>query len=125
MRDDFHPTTKELLAKRVGYRCSNPYCYQLTSGPHKEITKSINLGVAAHITAASPRGPRYNSSLSSKQRISAQNGIWLCQKCAKLIDNDPVRYNLDVLHEWKQVAEKSAIRELESGTNGLYKSLDI
>lgn len=25
-RDDFLPKTKDLLAKRVGYRCSNPSC---------------------------------------------------------------------------------------------------
>lgn len=114
MRDDFHSATKELLAKRVGYRCSNPSCRQPTSGPHKDTTKTVNVGVAAHITAASPKGPRYDAFFSSAQRTSAQNGIWLCQKCSKLIDTDSIRYSLDVIYEWKRTAEELAIRELES-----------
>jgi hypothetical protein len=113
LRDDFSRTTKELLAKRVGYRCSNPSCCQLTSGPHEDVTKTVNVGVAAHLTAASPGGPRYKPSLSAKQRKSPDNGIWLCQKCAKLVDNDSTRYTVNVLHEWKQIAEEKAIREIE------------
>jgi hypothetical protein len=54
MRDDFSLTTKELLAKRVGYLCSNPKCQQPTSGPQEDPSKAVNIGVACHITAASP-----------------------------------------------------------------------
>jgi hypothetical protein len=115
-RDEFSITTKDLLAKRVGYRCSNPSCYQLTSGPHKDVTRTVNVGVAAHITAASPGGSRYAPSLSVKQRKSAENGIWLCQKCAKLVDNDSTRYTVSVLEEWKQLAEEKAIHEIEGRT---------
>lgn len=73
----------------------------------------INLGVGAHITAASPGGPRYDPSLSSQQRESAENGIWLCQNCAKLIDNDSARYPAEALRQWKAKAESSALAELE------------
>ncbi|MGM3304992.1 hypothetical protein ACSQ6I_03230 [Anabaena sp. WFMT] len=115
MRDDFPSATKELLAKRVGYRCSNPSCLQLTSGPHKDVTKTVNVGVAAHITAASLGGPRYDASLSPAERSSAHNGIWLCQKCSKLIDTDVIRYSVNFLYEWKKTAEELAINEIESG----------
>lgn len=54
--------------------------------------------------------------LSVKQRKSAENGIWLCQKCAKLVDNDSTRYTVGVLKEWKQLAEKKAIHEIEGRT---------
>jgi len=47
MRDDFQTQTKELLAKRVGNRCSNPGCRQPTSGPHDDPNRAVNLGVAA------------------------------------------------------------------------------
>ena len=30
MRGDFTARTKDTLAKRVGYRCSNPHCRQTT-----------------------------------------------------------------------------------------------
>ena len=92
MRDDFDEKTKDLLAKRVGYRCSNPNCRQLTSGPQADSNKSLNIGVAAHITAAAKGGPRYDENISLEERASIENGIWLCQNCAKLIDNDPKRY---------------------------------
>ena len=31
VRDDFSPAVKEILAKRVGFRCSNPVCRQRAS----------------------------------------------------------------------------------------------
>ena len=104
--DDFPLKTKETLAKRVGYRCSNPDCRQLTSGPTEDPEKAINIGVAAHITAASPGGPRYDGSITSKTRRSSRNGIWLCQTCAKLVDSDAVRYTAKVLQRWKRDARR-------------------
>ncbi len=113
MRDDFSVKIKELLSKRVGSRCSNPSCNQLTSGPQENPEKSVNIGVAAHITAASPDGPRFDEKISPQERGSSENGIWLCQNCAKLIDNDPPRYPTDLLFEWKKSAEEKAINEIE------------
>jgi hypothetical protein len=117
VRDDFPNAVLETLAKRVGYRCSNPACRKLTSGPHTDETKALNVGVGAHITAASPGGPRYDPSLSAEQRRSADNGIWLCQTCGKLVDNDEVRYPKKLLVEWKQQAEQDALREIESASS--------
>jgi hypothetical protein len=114
-RDDFSKRTRDGLAMRVGVRCSNLSCRKLTTGPRAESTSIINIGVAAHITAASPGGARYNFSLSPHQRRSAGNGIWLCQNCAKLIDNDPERYSVEVLREWKAIAEATTLAELEGG----------
>lgn len=113
MRDDFAILVKETLAKRVAHRCSRPECRQVTSGPQENPERAINVGVAAHITAASSGGPRYNALLTSEQRQSIENGIWLCQTCAKLVDNDPLHYPCEVLHEWKREAERTARRELE------------
>ena len=79
MRDDFTPKIKDKLAKRVCCRCSNPDCGQITSGPQEDPDKSVNVGVASHITAASPGGSRYDASISQEQRKSRLNGIWLCQ----------------------------------------------
>lgn len=112
MRDDDFPiAVKELLAKRVAQGCSK--CGHPTSGPQEDPTKAINLGVAAHITAASPGGPRYDPMMDSAQRRSADNGIWLCQTCAKLIDNDEIRFPVAKVREWKARAEAAAARNLE------------
>lgn len=111
-RHDFNQPVKEALAKRVAYRCSNPACRSLTTGPHSESTRFVNVGVASHITAASAGGPRFDARLSHLERSSIENGIWLCQLCAKLIDSDDVRYAVDTLSGWKRVSEEKTTREL-------------
>lgn len=113
MRDDFGSATKDLLAKRVGFKCSNPGCRQPTSGPQADPSGTVNIGVAAHITAASPDGPRYDAALKPEQRSAPDNGIWLCQTDGKLVDNDAMRYTVDGLRDWKARAEVAAARELE------------
>ena len=104
MRDDFSEKVKQSLAHRVGFNCSNPNCRKPTSGPSDEgDDKHINIGVAAHICAASERGPRYDSSMSSQKRSSVANGIWLCQSCSRLVDSDTNRYTKELLLEWKKI----------------------
>lgn len=115
MRDEFTTATKELLAKRVGFACSNPECRQVTSGPQSNATGTVNIGVAAHVSAASPGGPRYETDLSAEQRVDSSNGIWLCQTCAKLIDSDSNRFDRAVLEGWKRAAERSAAIALTQG----------
>ena len=114
MRDDFPKPTKDLLAKRVGSCCSNPECRRPTSGPQVSTDGVVNLGVAAHITAAAQGGPRFDETLTNEQRSDSSNGIWLCQVCAKLIDNDPIRFDRFVLEAWKRSAERQAALELSS-----------
>src|SRR5881296_3048246 len=107
MRDDFPTAVKETLARRVGMHCSNPECRKPTSGPRAEPSQAVNIGVAAHITAASPGGPRYDPSLTPEERRSASNGIWLCQNCAHLIDTDKDRFSIDILRLWKAQSEEA------------------
>ena len=96
MRDDFDKETKDVLARRVGHRCSNPNCRKPTTGPQTVASKALNIGVAAHITAASKGGPRYDEALSPQERKSIDNAIHLCQNCGKLVDNDEQRDDNDV-----------------------------
>lgn len=111
-RDDFTRGTLDTIAKRVGFKCSNPDCRQLTAGPRLETSKTVNIGVGAHISAASKGGPRFNANLTPEQRQASENGIWLCQNCAKLIDNDSSRFTIDVLLGWKATAEDLAHAEI-------------
>lgn len=114
IRDDFTLATKELLANRVGRRCSNPNCRKLTCGANSDPEKVTNIGVAAHICAAARGGPRYDASMTPEERKSFENGIWLCQSCSKLIDTDITRYPKELLQSWKQLAEQTAILEVET-----------
>ncbi|PWL29052.1 hypothetical protein [uncultured Roseivirga sp.] len=117
MRDNFTLKTKDILAKRVGYKCSNPECRTLTCGPKSIETDFISIGVAAHITAASKNGPRYNPKLTPSERTSPKNGIWLCQNCAKLVDNDPELFKTSLLESWKNDAELLALNKMSKATN--------
>jgi len=114
MRDDFPSKVKDVLAKRVGMRCSNPNCRQVTSGPQQDPAKAVNVGVAGHITAASRGGPRFDPDLSRDERRCPDNGIWLCQNCAKLVDNDDTRYTADLLRRWKELSEEAARLHIDS-----------
>lgn len=105
--------TKNVLGKRVGFLCSNPQCKRSTSGPHSDPASVVNIGVASHISAASPGGPRYDAELSPAARKDISNGIWLCQICAKLIDNDVASFPSDKLRKWKESAERTARNLIE------------
>ncbi len=111
-RDDFNDQTKIILRDRVGGLCSNPLCRIPTTGPHPNPHKRLSIGIAAHITAAAPGGPRYNENLTSDQRSSPENGIWLCSNCANLIDKNPDKYSIELLIDWKKQAETEQMNRL-------------
>lgn len=112
-RDDFTQDTKRRLAHRAGYRCSNPHCRALTAGPSDAAPDATtSIGVAAHISAAAPKGPRFREELSVQERSSIDNGIWLCQNHAKAIDDDPRRFPETLLLAWKEEAERVAREEV-------------
>lgn len=116
MREDFTQKVINTSARRAGYHCSNPYCRKLTVGSNEDKNKSTLLGVAAHITAASPGGPRYNSSLNSEERTSIDNAIWLCVNCSTLIDRDPTKYSVEILQQWKLKIEKETSEDLQKNS---------
>lgn len=122
MRDDFNAEVKRILASRVNNTCSNPDCQSPTSGPQLDSTKALNIGVAAHISAASVGGPRYNPLLTDEERCHANNGIHLCQNCAKLVDNDPSQFTEEVLKAWKTLAEHRARISLGKGPTVVFPS---
>ena len=106
-RDNFRAFVVRKIAQRAGYRCSNPICLRPTIGSDGG-SNTANIGVAAHITAAAEGGPRYEASFSPDERSAAENGIWLCQTCSRLIDADSGSFSEEKLREWKTLAEMRA-----------------
>ncbi|XWJ90634.1 hypothetical protein ACRARH_27785 [Phytobacter ursingii] len=115
-RDEFTPKTIRTLQERAGCRCSMPGCGVVTIGP-SEVSpeKSINLGIASHICAAAPDGPRYDPNMTSEARKHIENGIWLCATHSILIDRDVVSYPVEELHRMKKLHEEAIKLENRSG----------
>lgn len=132
-RDDFSQSVKTVLAGRAGWKCSFPQCNRSTAGPAIEsLDKWIKNGIAAHITAAAPGGPRYDASMSPEQRSDISNAIWMCPTHGSLIDKEQTAYSVEEIKSWKIAAEGRATRELEcssathpSQATSLYSSKDI
>jgi hypothetical protein len=114
-RDDFTPSVARKLAARAGFLCSMPECPQRTVGPGSDPEGTVSIGVAAHIcgAASGPGSIRFDLRQSTKERSSIDNGIWLCQNHAKLIDSDPETYTVAILRNWKVLHEAKIRRELE------------
>jgi len=105
-RDNFTQKVINDLRNRVGLRCSKPDCRVPTIAP------SNNIGQAAHICAASSGGPRYDKSMTTEERKSINNAIWLCANHATEIDRNPDAFPVELLYRWKQEAEELATNEL-------------
>lgn len=119
MRAEFTQKTKDIMARRVGFRCSNPSCRIPTAGPHDDPTKYTNIGVAAHLLAASDYGPRAAPEIDSETRKNISNGIWLCQNCSVLIDRDENAFPKELLESWRKTAEEFAREELNRQIIGM------
>lgn len=124
-RDNFSAPIVTKIAERAGYICSNPNCYRITIGPtDNDVNKSTKTGIASHICAASPRGPRYDMSQTPQERKSITNAIWLCGTCSMLIDkNDGIDYLTQDLRKWKKDHEKLIKECLEGGKRLIFQFL--
>jgi hypothetical protein len=111
-RDDFNEATKKLLCDQVGGKCANPDCRVMTLGPNVTQNKRTSIGEAAHISAAAKGGARFDSTMSSKDRKSATNGIWLCRTHAREIDANPDKFPIFLLNEWRAKATLLADNEI-------------
>lgn len=105
-RDEFTPKIKDQLARRAGWHCSDPGCRRLTVGATSDGDGSIMLGVASHICAAAPGGPRYDPGMSEEERRSPKNGIWLCRLHGTSVDSRDPKFTVELLRDWKAQAER-------------------
>jgi hypothetical protein len=119
-RDNFTELTKRIIARRVNYICSNPTCGKYTQKPDStDVEGFVNLGDAAHISAASKNGPRYNEKMTRKERRSSNNGIWLCKHCADAVDKEREAFPENTLRIWKRIAETKAARKASEKEDGI------
>ncbi len=89
------PTIKRLFATS-GNECAFPTC----KVPIIE-DSGTPTGEICHISAQSPKGPRYDANQTDEVRHGYQNLLLLCRRHHKIIDSDADLYDIDTLREMK------------------------
>ena len=95
-------TVKQLYCLS-GNACANPECRKIL------IENGIHLGEIAHISAASPNGPRYDPNMDDNERRDYKNLILLCPECHNKIDTTPEDYPIELLYSWKKNHKKIVV----------------
>lgn len=97
--------TRKTLWGRAGARCSFEGCQiALTQRDEAESGYTI-LGEEAHIIAQKKDGPRGENPIEPSRVDLYENLILLCPTHHTLIDEQPAKYTVDVLHQMKKVHE--------------------
>lgn len=101
--------TRLLLFVRAGGICEFDGCrqYLLEHGP--TFTPGI-FGEMGHIWAFSPDGPRGHEGIDPSDLNHISNLILLCPPCHKHVDEDPDRFTVAVLREFKRAHEDRIFR---------------
>jgi hypothetical protein len=115
----FSTLVQQTVARRTGFRCSNPKCRKSTMGPHSLQPDGFEyVGEAAHICAQRVEGERYDPDQPREEREALPNAIHLCCTCHGLIDHVGAAsngYATTLLRQWKQSAEAQAESSLLRG----------
>lgn len=120
-RDNFSGPTKDLLAKRSGYICAYPGCRRMTVAVSEDRKSGLTMtGVAAHVTAAQPGGPRYDSLMNHEERSSERNGVWMCQTHGKAVDDNASKCTVEELRRWKAQHEQWIFERVMNGAEKLH-----
>lgn len=116
-----------ILLSRSGNVCAYPDCKRelvLDSKGPGGPAKSI--GKVAHICAASPGGPRYDSAMSSSERVSAANLIYLCSDHHDMIDTQVVVHPTELLQKMRSDHEAVVRRAIRAVSGNLtYDSIAL
>lgn len=105
-----------------GNQCAAPDCKRLLiARDEKSIISKI-----CHIEAASGEGPRYNRSMTDKERAHFDNLILLCDECHTIIDNkeNETKYSVTLLKEWKKNHESKFLHEQLRNPSLLIQAID-
>lgn len=109
---NFTPTVKKQALLQANGRCSNPFCGIATVSSKKVVP---DRGEAAHIFAASQKGPRFKPEMTDEERRSLNNCLHLCHNCHKYVDY--TKFPAEELFHWKNLQVSG--RNFFSGGEGV------
>lgn len=98
-------TIKRLFAKSSN-RCAMPKC------PASIITDGIPVGEICHIKARNKKGPRYDPTITAREKDSYDNLLLLCRTCHKVVDSKPQTFTVPLLLEIKSIHEANGSIEI-------------
>lgn len=93
--------THKMLWGHSGNRCAFPTCRINIVEDETESDDASIVGDVAHIVAREDDGPRGKSPLTPEQRDKYNNLILLCKIHHKIIDDQPLKYTVEELHQMK------------------------
>lgn len=104
----FSKSVRAIIAERASYICSNPGCRCPTLHlVDIDQGKAVFRGKTAHICAATENGARYDAQMNGNQRKAIDNAIFLCVKCADLVNrNKGIDHPVSLLRSWKEQHKK-------------------
>ncbi|WP_152603813.1 ABC-three component system protein [Amycolatopsis rifamycinica] len=110
-RDEVPRAQEKLLALRSGNACAYPKCgvSLILEAEHPDDSDKT-VGKVAHICAASEGGPRYDPNMTSKERSSAANLIFLCGPHHDGIDSQLNHHTVEFLRDAKAKHEQAIAR---------------
>ncbi len=85
---NYSTAAKRRLDMLSGGKCCCPECNKSLIARDGETI----VGKRCHIEAASPKGARYNSTMTDEERSHSDNLILLCDECHEIIDTNPDKY---------------------------------
>ncbi len=110
-RDPVPSSQEKVVITRSGNSCAYPSCgvELVAEGQHpSDLAKPV--GKVAHICAASPGGPRYDPNMSTVERGSASNLMYLCGTHHDAIDSQLHHHTVEFLREAKRQHEAAVAR---------------
>ncbi|MFG2816422.1 ABC-three component system protein [Streptomyces sp. NPDC048410] len=112
-RDPVPKAQEKIVIQRSGDRCAYPSCgialsidAKADEDPHKAV------GKVAHIRAASVNGPRYDEHMTSEQRGSADNLVYLCGPHHDIVDTQLNYHTVEFLQGIKAKHERTVARAM-------------
>lgn len=109
------------LALGAGYVCSRPGCGRSAFGPKADVSVP-ETGVAAAIVAIPPRGSRKMLD-EQANRVAEENALWLCRRCARLIDAGHFDATATTLRAWKTKHEQDQARTAPGKASALDREI--
>lgn len=126
-RDPVPKAQEKVVIARSGNQCAYPGCaLELTVNPQSVGDQPKATGKVAHIAGASPNGPRYDPDMSTPERGSANNLIYLCGTHHDAIDAQLHHHTREFLIGAKKDHEQAVARAVRTGLGHVtYAELEV